>query len=83
VNLRMPRRLRGMIDDAAAATGKTRTDFILESSRKQAADVLLDRRVFRLGEKQYAAFLSALDAPPAPDAKLKRLMASKSPSCFG
>lgn len=79
VNLRMPRQLRDMIDNAAAALGKTRTDFILDSSRKQATDVLLDQRLFTLNEKQHRAFLRALDAPPTPNAKLKQLMASKSP----
>lgn len=79
VNLRMSRPVRDLIDNAAAALGKTRTDFIIDSSRRQATDVLLDQRLFALDDKQYRAFLRALDEPPAANAKLKRLMASKSP----
>ena len=39
----------------------------------------LDRRLFALGDAQHAAFLKALDEPVTPNAKLKRLMADKSP----
>jgi uncharacterized protein (DUF1778 family) len=79
VNLRMPQSVRDLIDGAASALGKTRTDFIIDSSRKQAVDVLLDQRLFALDDVRYAAFLKALDAPPAPNAKLKRLMSDEPP----
>jgi uncharacterized protein (DUF1778 family) len=79
VNLRMSKGVRDLIDEAAAALGKTRTDFIIDSSRKQATDVLLDQRLFALDEKQYDAFLRALDAPPAPNEKLKRALCAKAP----
>lgn len=79
INLRMPAVVRDLIDSAASLLGKTRTDFIVESARKHAVDVLLDQRFFSLGEEQYNAFLAALDAPAMPTEKLKRLMASKSP----
>ncbi|HYS45860.1 MAG TPA: DUF1778 domain-containing protein [Rhizomicrobium sp.] len=79
VNLRMPASVRDLIDDAAELAGKTRTAFIIESSRRDAMDVLLDQRLFSLDAKQYGAFLKALDEPPAPNDKLKRLMASASP----
>jgi uncharacterized protein (DUF1778 family) len=79
VNLRMPEEVRDLIDSAAGELGKTRTDFIIESSRRHAIDVLLDKRLFSLNEAQYAAFVRALDKPPAPNAKLKRLLAGKSP----
>jgi uncharacterized protein (DUF1778 family) len=79
VNLRMPGRVRDLIDDAAAAVGKTRTDFIIESCRREATDVLLDKRLFTLGAADYDAFVAALDKAPAPNAKLKRLMARKAP----
>ena len=79
VNLRMSDEARDLIDSAAAVLGKTRTDFIIDSSRKHAIDVLLDQRLFSLNEQQYAAFQHALDEPPAPNERLKRLLASKSP----
>ena len=79
INLRVSRAVRDEIDSAASLLGKTRTDFIVESARKQAVDVLLERRLFALGGAQYAAFLKALDEPVPPNARLKKLMASKSP----
>jgi uncharacterized protein (DUF1778 family) len=77
INLRLSRRLRDTIDDAASSLGKTRTEFILDSVRKDAIDTLLDRRVFVLGNDQYAAFVRALEAPPVPNEKLKNLLRRK------
>ena len=79
INVRVSTALRDLIDSAAAAVGKTRSDFILESARQRATDVLLDQRLFVLEADQHAAFIKALDAPAAPNQKLKDLMASKSP----
>ena len=79
VNVRMARHTRELIDEAAEAVGKTRSEFMVESARTHAIDVLLDKRLFSLGTEQYDAFLKALDAPPAPNEKLKRLLKSKSP----
>jgi uncharacterized protein (DUF1778 family) len=77
INLRVSRMARDEIDSAASLLGKTRTDFIVESARKHATDVLLDRRLFSLDTVQHNAFLKALDKPAPPNARLKRLMASK------
>lgn len=74
VNLRIEAETRRLIDDAAAILGKTRTEFMVETARRQAIDVLLDRRLFRLDPDGYDAFLHALDDPPAPGPKLRALM---------
>lgn len=79
INVRLTTKLRDLIDRAADVVGKTRSDFILESARKHAIDVLLDQRLFSLDSKQYDEFLRVLDEPPAPNARLKQLLASKSP----
>lgn len=79
VNVRMARQTRDLIDEAAEAVGKTRSEFMVESARTHAIDVLLDKRLFSLGTERYDAYLKALDAPPAPNGKLKRLLKSKSP----
>ena len=49
INVRLSTKLRDLIDSAAEVVGKTRTDFILESARKHAVDVLLDQRLFSFG----------------------------------
>ena len=77
VNLRMPTPVKDLIDTAAEALGKTRTAFIIESSRAHAEDVLLEKRLFVLGSVQFQSFLAALDEAPQPNAKLKRLFARK------
>jgi uncharacterized protein (DUF1778 family) len=44
INLRIEANTRQLIDDAAAILGKTRTEFMIETARRQAIDVLLDQR---------------------------------------
>ena len=66
INIRLTARMRDLIDSAASSVGKTRSEFILESASRQAIDMLLDQRLFSLGEAEYAAFVSALDHPPEP-----------------
>ncbi len=79
INVRLPVKTRDLIDSAAALTGKTRTEFVLESARQHAADVLLDQRLLSLDEASYSKFLDVLDNPPAPSAQLKALLAEKAP----
>lgn len=79
INVRLTTKLRDLIDRAADAVGKTRSDFILESAQKHAIDVLLDQRLFALDSKKFDEFLRVLDEPAEPNARLKQLFASKSP----
>lgn len=79
LNIRIPADARALIDRAAQAGGKTRTDFILEAARRAAEDALLDRAVFSLGEEAYAAFLARLDAPAEPNERLRRTMQTPLP----
>ena len=79
INLRLPARTRDLIDTAAAASGTTRTEFVIESARRRAIDVMLDQRLFVLEPEAWRAFNRALDRPPLPNARLKALMARKPP----
>lgn len=74
INLRIEPHTRQLIDDAAAVLGKTRTDFMVDSARQLAIDVLLDQRLFVLDAERYGAFMRALDNPPAPGPKLRALL---------
>lgn len=74
INLRIEAGTRQLIDNAAAILGKTRTEFMIESARRQAIDVLLDQRLFVLDSERYDAFMHALDHPPAPGPKLRSLL---------
>ena len=79
INLRVPKQTRELIDSAAAAIGKSRREFMLDSARQQAIDVLLDQRLFLLDADQHKALMQVLNDPPPPNAQLKKLMASRSP----
>lgn len=79
INIRVSVETRTLIDTAAAAVGKTRTEFMLDSATQHAIDVLLDRTVFALGREQHDALMRVLQSPPKPSAALKKLMSSKSP----
>lgn len=74
VSLRIEVETCQLIDRAAAVLGKTRTEFMIESARLQAVDVLLDQRLFRLAPKHFDAFMQALDNPPDPSLKLQALL---------
>lgn len=74
INLRIEASTRQLIDEAAAILGKTRTEFMIESARTQAIDVMLDQRLFTLDTDRHDAFLQALDNPPSPGPKLKDLL---------
>jgi uncharacterized protein (DUF1778 family) len=77
LHIRATAQTKHLIDAAATAVGKTLSEFVLDSARQQAIDVLLDQRLFVLDHEKYGAFISALDAPPPAGAKLKALMKRK------
>jgi len=79
LNLRIKPDLRGLIDRAAEATGKTRTDFVLNAARHAAEDALMDRTAFAVSPEAYAEFLARLDAPPAPNGRLLRSLQTPAP----
>jgi uncharacterized protein (DUF1778 family) len=79
LNIRVPASDRNLIDSAARSSGKTRTDFILEAARRAAHDELLDRSLLAVSPKAYAEFVARLDAPPKPNARLRRTMQSAAP----
>jgi uncharacterized protein (DUF1778 family) len=80
VNIRIEPRQRDLIDRAAAALGKSRSAFMLDAAARSAEELLLDRKLFTLDADQWEAFNQALDAPPADNPELNKLMrANKSP----
>jgi uncharacterized protein (DUF1778 family) len=77
IHIRATIQIKHLIDTAATAVGKTLSEFVLDSARQRAIDVLLDQRLFVLDPDKYDAFISALDNPPPAGAKLKALMKRK------
>ena len=79
INLRaLPQQL-DLIDQAARLLGKSRSDFVLEAACEKARSVMLDQVFFSLDESRLKQFTAMLDAPPAPNPGLDRLMAVRAP----
>lgn len=62
-----------IIKTAAEQQGMNVTDFIIRSAREKAEQTLLDQTRFVLDDKQWKAFLAALDRPPKHKPRLRRL----------
>jgi uncharacterized protein (DUF1778 family) len=79
INLRADEPRRALIDRAAEAVGKNRSEFMLDAATREATTVLLDRRLFHLAPRTFKQFAAALDAPPADNPRLRRLLAKRAP----
>ncbi len=79
INLRATRRQKALIDQAAEALGRSRSDFMLDTVCREAESVLLDRRYFALSEEAFRKFTTMLDKPPKDNPKLRRLLETKAP----
>ena len=78
IDIRTTQHVKHTLQQAAAVTHKTVSEFLLDSALTQAAEVLTDRRVFVLDDAQWEAFLTALDEPSPPMPRLEKLL--KKPS---
>ncbi len=79
LSLRISAKDRILIDRAAEATHKTRTEFLLDSARAAAADALLDRNLFVLGAAEFKKFEKALNAAPTSTDVINKLKKRPSP----
>jgi uncharacterized protein (DUF1778 family) len=79
INLRVSRSQKALIDRAAEAQGRNRSDFMLDAACREAESVLLDRRYFNLDEEAFRRFMAILDAPPKSNPRLARLLGRKVP----
>ncbi len=77
VNIRASRRQRDLIDRAARALGKSRSDFMLDVACREAEDVLLDRRYFQLDPETFDRFTALLNNPPPASDGLHKLLNRK------
>ena len=79
INLRALPEQRDLIDHAARLLGKNRFDFMLEAGCDRAESVVLDQLFFNLDAYNFREFTAMLDAPPAHNPGLERLMAVRAP----
>ena len=78
VNLRVRGDTRSLIDRAAKAHGKSRSDFMIDAARRAAEDALLDQALIRVDQETYDQFLKILDQPPGGKG-FERLLKAESP----
>ena len=62
-----------LIKVAAERQGVSVTDFIMRSAREKAEHALSDQTRFVINDKEWKAFLTALDRPPRDKPRLRRL----------
>lgn len=74
IDIRTTLTAKQTLQDAAALSSKTITEFLLDSALTKAAEVLADRRVFPLDEEKWESFMAALDAPTRDTPNLKKLL---------
>ena len=82
LQLRASAEQRQLIDQAAAAEGISRSEFILRSCQERARDVLLDRTLFSITPEQTTALLADLGdsgAAAKDQASIERLLAMPQP----
>ncbi|PWD63442.1 type II toxin-antitoxin system TacA family antitoxin [Pectobacterium parmentieri] len=79
LNLRIKPAERDLIDRAAKARGKNRTDFVLEAARATAEEALIDQRIIMADPDAYQKFLARLDQAPSPNAALRKTMQTFAP----
>lgn len=79
LNMRIQPDLRDLIDQAAEANGKNRTDFVLDAARQAAQAALLDRVHVQLNSEAFAAFVRLIEAPAQPNAQLRKTLQTPAP----
>lgn len=79
LNLRIKPEDKTLIDRAANAVGKNRTEFVLEAARRAAEETLADLRVINVSPEVYQEFIGQLDAAPSNNEALRKTLMSKSP----
>lgn len=77
IQIRASASTKAILMRAASLRGQKLSEFMLDSSRREAEDALLDQRTFFLDAEQHDRFLAMLDAPPPPSDALKTLMQRK------
>lgn len=72
IDLRLTDTDKSMIEEAAAMTNQTVTQFLLNSAAERAAEVIEQHRRLILNQASWNQVMDAIDNPPEPADKLKR-----------
>ena len=80
LDLRLTKSAKSALQTAARASGRSVSEFVLESALARADETLPDRQRFGLDAERWTTFQSALDAPAQSTPRLKKLLSE--PSVF-
>ncbi|BBF64710.1 hypothetical protein AFERRID_09280 [Acidithiobacillus ferridurans] len=61
---------------AASLTGRTLSEFVIDSTQEAAAKIVQEHEVIRLSREEQVAFVSALLAPSEPGARIDKAVRS-------
>lgn len=78
ITMRAERRQWELIDRAAAAVGKSRSEFVLDAALRAATKCPSIHRLV-LSARSYRRLVAALDREPRSNPNLRRLLATKVP----
>jgi uncharacterized protein (DUF1778 family) len=67
---------KAVLQQAAALSGRTLSEFIVASAQEAASRVIKEHETIRLSRAEQIAFVSALLSPPAPNARLRKAAAA-------
>ena len=79
LDLRLSPEAKLKLRAAADVRSTSVSQFVLDSALTAADEALLEQRRIVLGAKDWEAFLKALDEPPKPNERLKRLFSKPNP----
>lgn len=79
LNIRIKPEDKNLIDRAATAVGKNRSEFVLDAVCRAAEETLADLRVIKVSSEVYEQFIAQLDMPPQSNDALKKTMQAKAP----
>jgi len=77
LELRLTKDVKSLLQQAAGAEGKKLSEFVVDSARHEAVDVIADRHVFQLDPQQMSEFENILNRPVWDNPKLQRLLTEK------
>jgi uncharacterized protein (DUF1778 family) len=74
LDLRVSAAAKRALREAAQASRQSLSEFVLSSALTRAEELLAEQTRVTLSAAEWERFVAALDAPPAPPARLTRLM---------
>ncbi len=72
IDLRLTDEDKNAIEEAAAMSNQTITQFMLTSASERAAEVIEQHRRLILSDESWNLVMDAISTPPAPNDRLKR-----------